>query len=117
MKYRNDIDLDDLLYGKQVNILPYHKIYSERHNLPVEKIAANEPLDYAAFLEWRCGIDLADATDEQIDLILSLSEARYLFVDRYPKSNCIWYYKESVCNLILPYDCTIREIPKQGRRK
>lgn len=70
------------------------------------QVEQDEQLDYAAYLEY-----------EICSFSMTLVEARYAFLERYPKSNTITG-KYSVINLIIPYPDTPREyIPISPIRK
>lgn len=82
-----------------VAVLRYHEIYAERHKLSAFAVSRSEAFDLAAVLEFQVGTQS-----------LSVSKARRIFVETYPQSNCLSIYKESVINIIKPYEDSIREI-------
>lgn len=95
----------------------YERIYAQRHNIPVEWIRKSERLALAAFLEYQVGVH-----------VLSVPNARRIYVAQYPDSNrlpvpktikdMLWntttqddrYALGSVINMIKPYDDSIREV-------
>lgn len=94
----------------------YLQIYAKRHKISLDKVKESEVLTYAAFLEWQLARH-----------ILSVRDARRLFVREYPKSNRLnvsrfvidefgikredkLYKYGSVLELIKPYEDSIRRV-------
>lgn len=82
------------------------KAIQHKPTLTINQVINSEQLDYAAYLEYQ----LASYN-------MTLVQARYAYLERYPECNCITG-KNSVLSLILPYhDTILGDIPKSPIRK